>query len=108
MRMNVLGKTGLAVSEVGFGSGDNAGLLVQGDRQTQTAAVYRALEGGINYFDTSPDYGKGLAEHNLGVILRDLGCIDRVVLTTKVELYPNHLGHLAEAIEAGIDGSLGR
>ena len=60
MRYRTLGETGLRVSEIGFGCGDNAGLFVRGSREEQCRILERALELGINYFDTSPAYGKGL------------------------------------------------
>jgi aryl-alcohol dehydrogenase-like predicted oxidoreductase len=106
--MRALGKTGIAVSEVGFGTGDNAGLLVQGDRRSQIESVARALEGGVNYFDMSPDYGKGLAEFNVGSILRELHMIDKVVLSTKCELYPNQAANFDKAVELSVNASLGR
>ena len=68
-----MGATGIRVSEIGFGSGDNAGLLVKGEPDVQLRAIERALELGINYFDTSPDYGKGLAEENIGKAMREIG-----------------------------------
>ena len=108
MRMRALGKTGIAISEVGFGTGDNAGLLVQADRRAQVESVERALEGGINYFDMSPDYGKGLAEFNVGSILRELGMIDKVVLSSKCELYPNQIGNFDKAVELSVNATLGR
>ena len=59
-------ETTLNLSEIGFGCGGNAGLMVRGDHDEQHRAVARALELGINYFDTAPDYGDGVAEDNLG------------------------------------------
>jgi aryl-alcohol dehydrogenase-like predicted oxidoreductase len=96
MRMHLLGRTGIAVSEIGFGTGDNAGLLVKGDARVQIDAVYRALEAGVNYFDTAPAYGMGLGEFNLGRVLN------------QVELYPNHIGSFERAIEASTEASLAR
>mgnify|MGYP003351622429 CR=1 FL=1 len=68
-----LGNSGLEVSVVSFGTGDNAGLMVKGSETQQIEAITRALALGINYFDTSPDYGKGLAETNLGRALGQPG-----------------------------------
>ena len=106
MRYREMGATGIRVSEIGFGSGDNAGLLVKGDPQEQIRVVERALELGINYFDTSPDYGKGLAETNIGRAMREIGF--RPVLTTKVEVMPDELDHIADAVVESVDESLGR
>jgi aryl-alcohol dehydrogenase-like predicted oxidoreductase len=42
---------------------------VRGDEWERTHAVERALELGINYFDTASTYGKGMSESNLGAAL---------------------------------------
>ena len=59
-----LGQTGLEVSEIGFGAGIVAGLFVRGDPESQSRAFDRALELGINHFDTAPLYGDGKSELN--------------------------------------------
>lgn len=105
--MHRLGSTPLAVSALGFGTGDNAGLMVSGTARDRLAALERACEAGVNYFDTSPDYGKGVAEYNLGAGLRRIGYGEAIVCT-KVELHPHHLTDLATAVEASVEGSLGR
>jgi predicted aldo/keto reductase-like oxidoreductase len=58
LRYREVGNTGMRISEIGFGTGDNAGLMLKGTFEQQVEAVERSLELGINYFDTSPDYGK--------------------------------------------------
>ncbi|MDA1129307.1 MAG: aldo/keto reductase [Chloroflexi bacterium] len=73
MNYRELGGTGLQVSEIGFGCGGNAGLMVKGTPEQQREAVSRAPELGINYFDQAPDYGDGVSETNLGRVLKDLG-----------------------------------
>lgn len=106
MRYREMGATGIRVSEIGFGSGDNAGLLVKGEPKAQIRAVERALELGVNYFDTSPDYGKGLAEENIGKAMREIGF--RPVLATKVEVMPDELDHIADAVVESVEDSLRR
>ena len=101
-----MGSTGIRVSEIGFGSGDNAGLLVKGEPKEQIKAIERALELGINYFDTSPDYGKGLAETNIGKAMREIGF--RPVIATKVEIMPDELDHIADAVVESVEDSLTR
>ncbi|MEK9659504.1 MAG: aldo/keto reductase [Chloroflexota bacterium] len=96
----------MRVSEIGFGTGDNAGLLVKGTPQQQLAVVERALELGINYFDTSPDYGKGLAETNIGKAMRQIGF--RPIIATKVEVMPDELDHVADAVVESVHDSLKR
>jgi len=51
-----IAKTTLNLSEIGFGCGGNAGLMVRGNHTEQQRVVARAVELGINYFDTAPDY----------------------------------------------------
>ena len=65
MRMRTLGRTGLQVSILGFGCGAVGGLMVRGDPADQERAVARALEAGVNYFDTAVQYGDGASERNL-------------------------------------------
>lgn len=106
MKYRPLGNTGLQVSEISLGTGDNAGLMVKGTPRQQRDAVARALELGINYFDTSPDYGKGAAEVNLGRILRELDA-DPIVVT-KVEVMPPDLDDIEGKIARSLDASLQR
>jgi L-galactose dehydrogenase/L-glyceraldehyde 3-phosphate reductase len=52
METRVLGKTGLRFSVLSFGCGAVGGLMVKGAAADQERAVARAMEFGINYFDT--------------------------------------------------------
>lgn len=108
MKYRPMGKTGVMVSEISFGTGDNAGLLVRGEERAQRDAFERALELGINYWDTSPDYGDhvGLAEINIGKLMKALSV--RPILTTKVEVMPGDLDDIAGAVGRSLDGSLKR
>jgi aryl-alcohol dehydrogenase-like predicted oxidoreductase len=103
-----LGKTGLSVSALGFGCGAVGGLMVRGGHTEQTAAVARALDAGVAYFDTAPSYGDGRSEENLGRILRELGVWGEVVVGTKVRLRPSDLDDPAEAIQRSCEASLRR
>ncbi|HEV2118524.1 MAG TPA: aldo/keto reductase [Candidatus Bathyarchaeia archaeon] len=87
MKYRVLGKTGLKVSEVGFGAwaiGGNAHGNSYGptDDKLSLAAVERALELGCNFFDTADVYGHGHSEELLGQALR--GHRSEVIIATKV------------------------
>jgi aryl-alcohol dehydrogenase-like predicted oxidoreductase len=108
MKYRPLGSTGLSVSEISFGSGDNAGLMVLGSEEQQTAAVARALELGVNYFDTSPDYGKGVAEVNLGKVLRRLDARKKAIVATKVEVMPEDINAIEAKIARSLEESLER
>ena len=70
MRTRKAGTSDLMVSEIAFGCGGNAGLMVRGSTAEQLPIVDRALELGVNYFDNAPDYGNGVAETNLGIVLK--------------------------------------
>lgn len=106
MRYRALGTGGAPVSEVGFGTGDNGGLLVRASEYERQAAVERALDLGITYFDTAPDYGKGLAETNLGLALRSRR--SEAVIATKVEIMPDAFDDIEGAITRSLDASLKR
>ncbi len=87
MRQRRLGATGLLVSEIGFGAwgigGRTAGNTSYGetDDAQSLGALARALERGINFFDTAGAYGDGHSEALLGTALAS--CRDRVVIATK-------------------------
>ena len=63
------GATGLKVSEVGFGCGRVGGLLIDGSDADRRLASRKALDGGINWFDTAEAYGDGKSEEALGWLL---------------------------------------
>ena len=107
MQYRVLGRSGLRVSEIGFGTGDNAGLMVLGNERERFSAMERALALGVNYFDTSPDYGKGVAERNLGAALRHLKA-DGAIVSTKVEIMPPDLDTIHDKVLRSLDESLAR
>src|SRR5690349_715412 len=77
-----LGRTGLEVSILGFGTAPLGDLFLELDDHTAIAAASRAFELGINLLDTSPHYGNGLSEHRCGTALRRVPRKD-VVLCTK-------------------------
>ncbi len=107
MEYRTLGRTGLAVSKLGFGAsplGDEFGAAdpLEGER-----AVHCAIDLGINYFDVAPYYGRTLAETRLGAALQ--GRRDKVVLATKCGRYDvNGFDFSATRIRRSIDESLGR
>ena len=106
MEYRPLGSTGLEVSQIGFGTGGNAGLMIGGSFEEQVGAVARALELGVNYFDASPDYGDGVSETNLGRVLRELK--SRPLITTKVEVRAEDLDDIAAHVERSVEQSLQR
>src|ERR1700682_1033409 len=106
MEMRTFGRTGLQVSILGFGCGAVGGLMVRGTAADQERAVARALEAGINYFDTAALYGNGESERNLGRVLKALKA--EVIVGTKVRLGAEHRADVGKAIEKGMDDSLKR
>jgi aryl-alcohol dehydrogenase-like predicted oxidoreductase len=82
-----LGRTGLSVTEIGFGAwavGGNAFGNSYGptDDAESTRAIRRAFERGCNFFDTADVYGHGHSETLLGAALHDVR--DHVIIATKV------------------------
>ncbi len=106
MQYRQLGQTGLVVSTLGFGCGAVGGILVKGERHTMVHAIGRAIEHGINYFDTAPLYGNGQSERNLGLVLEELRA--DVIVGTKVRLGAEELGNIGQAVTHSVDSSLKR
>lgn len=81
MEYRPLGRTGLDVSALSVGAAAMGGEF--GDRQETESieTVHRAIDHGVNYFDTSPYYGRTRSEQVLGKAL--IGKRDEVVLSTK-------------------------
>jgi aryl-alcohol dehydrogenase-like predicted oxidoreductase len=106
MEKRKLGRTGLEVSLLTFGCGAVGGLMTKGDPADQMRAVRRALDLGINFFDTAPLYGNGASETNVGRIFREVK--PDVVLGTKVNVPPDQKSNIRAAIDRSIDESLKR
>jgi L-galactose dehydrogenase len=85
MHYHRLGKTGLDVSAVSFGTAPLGDMFGAADHDTAIKSVHHALDAGINFFDSSPYYGGGLAEERLGVALK--GRRDDVIVGTKAGRY---------------------
>jgi aryl-alcohol dehydrogenase-like predicted oxidoreductase len=109
MQYRTIGKTGLRVSEIGFGCGNNAVLMVKAPYEEQVKVVRRALDAGVNFFDTAFAYGLGKSEENLGRVLKELDASP--VISTKIRLEADSVGDIKaatiRAIEAGLE-RLGR
>jgi len=92
-----LGRTGLEVSILGFGTAPLGDLFARLPDDTAIATVERAFALGINLLDSSPLYGRGLAEHRCGTAIRRVLRRD-IVLCTKV-------GRWMDPFQAPNDGS---
>ena len=95
-----IGKTGLKMSDISFGAG----------KLSAASLVLRAVDSGINYFDTAPDYGQ--SEKTLGEAMGRLKR-DKVIITSKFcnpMPYPGHLplGTKKKDYILSVEGSLSR
>ena len=108
MQYRSLGSTGIQVSAIAFGAGPVPELMTETARAKQLDVVRRALDAGINWFDTAATYGTGQSERSLGAALQDLGARDRVHVATKVRLMPKDLESIRDNVVASANDSLKR
>ncbi|KJU83940.1 oxidoreductase of aldo/keto reductase family [Candidatus Magnetobacterium bavaricum] len=99
-RYNQIGKTNLKMSDISFGTGS----------LPSASMVLRAVDRGINYFDTAPDYGR--AEEHIGEAMKNLKR-DKVIIASKFcnpQAYPAHLpvGSTKEQYVKAVQESLKR
>lgn len=95
-----IGKTGVKMSDISFGAG----------KLSAASMVLRAVDSGINYFDTAPDYGE--SEKTIGEAMGKIRR-DKVIITSKLctpQPYPGHLplGSKKKDYIAAVEGSLSR
>jgi D-threo-aldose 1-dehydrogenase len=123
-----LGRSGLAVTELGLGCAAIGNLYTEVDDETAAATVHAAWDGGIRLFDVAPHYGLGLAERRLGTALAARPR-DEYVVSTKVgrllipvagsrgrdpegfavpAAYERRLDYSADGVRASIEASLAR
>lgn len=107
MRYERLGKTGLDVSVIGFGSAPMGNEFGAIDEAEAERAVAFAIDNGINFFDSSPYYGRTLAETRLGKALE--GRRNEVVLASKCGRYGfDDFDFSAARVTASVEQSLRR
>ncbi len=99
-RYREIGKTGLKMSDISFGGG----------KLSAASMVLRAVDSGINYFDTAPDYGQ--SEKTIGEAMGRIRR-DKIIITSKFcnpQPYPGHLplGSKKKDYVASVEGSLSR
>jgi aryl-alcohol dehydrogenase-like predicted oxidoreductase len=105
MQYKFLGKTGVKVSQLCFGTMPFGGLV---DDETAKALFIHCRDAGINFFDCANVYQKGNAEKVLGKLIAD--CREELVITSKVFFPmgddPNARGasrrHIMQAVEASL------
>lgn len=114
MKYRALGRTGLTVSEIGFGAWGIGGRTVahtsygDTDDAASLSALARALDRGITFIDTSSAYGNGHSEELIGQAFE--GRRDRVVIATKAgyDAWDRPPDFSAAAILRSAEGSLAR
>jgi D-threo-aldose 1-dehydrogenase len=100
----LLGRSGLAVTELGFGAGPLGGFYGPVPVGDALAAVDAAWDGGIRYFDVAPLYGHGRAEALLGAAL-SVRPRDAFVISTKVGRFLRPAGGPDQPPRARVDGA---
>lgn len=112
-----LGRTGLEVSRIclgcmTYGVPERGNHLWTLNEEASRPFLQKALELGINFFDTANVYSDGTSEEIVGRILRELAKREEVVIATKLHGRmrpgPNGAGLSRKAVMAEIDASLSR
>jgi len=115
MQLRKLGRTGIAVSEIGFGAWGIGGELWQGATDIESmAALHRAADLGLNFIDTALAYGDGHSERLVGRFIKERR--EPITVATKIppvnRVWPAHPGsklsnvfpyrHLLESTERSL------
>ena len=88
MKRRQFGKTGLRVSEIGFGAWAIGGSWGSQSDEDSIRALNRALDLGVDFIDTAAGYGDGRSERIVGKVLKERGDQGRVIVTTKTPPAP--------------------
>lgn len=108
METRTLGKTGLQPTVLAFGASSLGQEFRQVDLNEALDSVRVALDGGMNFVDTSPFYGRGMSEMLLGRVLPEYGR-DSYILQTKLGRYAGaHFDFSAKRVAESVDISLER
>lgn len=81
MKYRTLGKTGLKVSEIGFGAWAIGGNWGPQDEKESLAALHKAIDLGINFIDTAAGYGHGKSERIISKLLKERS--EKIYVATK-------------------------
>ena len=107
MNYRELGRTGWKVSEISFGTWAIGGAWGDVDDHESLAALHRAVDLGVNFFDTADVYGDGRSERLLARLKRERS--EEIIIATKAgrRLEPHVAsGYTPENLSAFIDRSL--
>src|SRR5437773_9180924 len=107
MKYRELGRTGWKISEISFGAWAIGGAWGDVDDRESLAALHRAVDVGVNFFDTADVYGDGRSERLLARLKRERS--EEIIVATKAgrRLDPHvAAGYNRENLGAFIDRSL--
>src|SRR5436309_11618857 len=108
MKYRELGRTGLKLSVVSYGAASIGNEYGNLDEAQGIRSLHVALDGGVNFIDTSPYYGRTLSEKVLGKAFKEIPR-DRFILGTKCGRYDvSKFDFSAERIVRSVDESLQR
>ena len=108
MQYRALGTTGLSVSAIAFGTGPVSGLMTSMPNDEQRSVVAKAVELGVNWFDTAASYGNGQSESRLGAALASIRNNDPLYVATKVRVQLKGEKDLRPLVMASVAQSLER
>ena len=114
MKYRQLGKSGIKVSEIGFGTwglgGTHKGAIGYGatDDRESKEALKAAFDSGVNFYDTSNLYGFGHSEELIGDVFR--GLRDKIIIASKVGFvnFDAEQDFSVKHINASVEASLNR
>lgn len=110
MEKRILGNTGLEVTVVGFGAMTIGGAFGPVDDNESNRALHAAIDGGMNFIDTSDAYGAGLSENVIGKFLKERSDRQNIIIFTKGgnNMETGNRDFTPEYIANALEGSLKR
>ena len=110
MQTRPLGRTGLAVTVVGFGSLTIGGAFGPADDALSLQALHTAIDAGMNFIDTSDAYGAGRSETLIGAFLKERSDRDQIIVCTKGgnNMVTGQRNFALDYIRGCVEGSLKR
>lgn len=110
MEKRILGNTGLEVTVVGFGAMTIGGAFGPVDDGESNRALHAAIDGGMNFIDTSDAYGAGRSENVIGQFLKERSDRNDIIIFTKGgnNMQTGKTDFTPEYIGGALEGSLQR
>jgi aryl-alcohol dehydrogenase-like predicted oxidoreductase len=110
METRTLGRTGLQVPVVGFGSMTIGGIFGPVDDAVSIQALHAAIDAGMRFIDTSDAYGAGHSERVIGRFLQERPDRDQIIICTKGgnNMVTGARNFAPEYIRGCVEGSLQR